>query len=40
MTMLSAHGLAEASAAALRIDREAAREWPAIFGTTRASRAP
>jgi hypothetical protein len=40
MTMLSPSGLAEASAAALRIDREAVKEWPTIFGTARASRKP
>lgn len=38
MTMLSPQGLAEASAAALRIDRQAVKEWPAIFGKVRASR--
>lgn len=40
MTMLSPQGLAEASASALRIDRQAVKEWPAVFGTIRASRTP
>ncbi len=40
LTMLSRQGLAEASAAALQIDRQAVKEWPAVFGTVRASRAP
>ena len=40
MTMLTPQGLAEASAAALRIDRQAAKEWPAVFGKTKATRGP
>jgi hypothetical protein len=40
LRMLSPQGLAEASAAALRIDREAVKEAPEVFGTVRASRAP
>ncbi len=40
ITMLSAEGLAEASTAALRIDGNAAREWPEMFGTVVATRAP
>jgi hypothetical protein len=40
LRMLSPEGLAEADAAALRIDREAVKEWPKVFGSARASRAP
>ena len=40
MTKLTSRGLAEASAAALRIDRQAAKEWPKVFGTVRATRTP
>jgi hypothetical protein len=40
MTKLTAQGLTEASAAALRIDQQAAKEWPAVFGTVRAARTP
>ena len=40
MTMLTRRGLAEASREALRIDRQAAEEWPKVFGPTRATRTP
>lgn len=40
LTRLTPQGLAEASASALRIDRQAAREWPGVFGTTKATRTP
>jgi hypothetical protein len=40
MTKLTPRGLAQASAAALRIDRQAAKEWPEIMGTIRATRTP
>jgi hypothetical protein len=40
LRMLSPQGLAEASAAALRIDRGAVKESPEVFGSARASRAP
>lgn len=39
-TQLSAAGLAEATTEALRIDAQAAKEWPKIFGRTTASRTP
>lgn len=35
---LTPEGLAEASAAALRIDRRAAAQWPQVFGKTKATR--
>ena len=38
VTMLTAEGLAELSDEALRIDRQAAREWPEVYGTVTASR--
>lgn len=38
VTKLSAQGLAEASKEALRIDRQAAKELPQLFGKVRASR--
>jgi len=40
ITMLSAEGLSEASAEALRIDTQAATEYPEVFGDVRASRVP
>lgn len=40
VTQLSAAGLTEATAEALRIDAQAAKEWPKIFGTAKASRTP
>ena len=39
VTKLTAKGLTEASAAALRIDRRAAKEWPDVYGTVEATRA-
>lgn len=38
VTKLSTKGLAEASRAALRIDERAAKEWPKVFGTTKATQ--
>jgi hypothetical protein len=40
MTKLTRRGLAEATANALRIDRQAAKEYPEVFGTARATRTP
>lgn len=40
ITRLSPEGLAEASAASLRIDRRAEKEWPELFGSVKASRSP
>lgn len=40
VTQLSAAGLTEATAEALRIDAQAAKEWPRVFGQTMASRTP
>ena len=39
VTQLSAAGLTEATGEALRIDAQAAKEWPKIFGEAKASRA-
>lgn len=39
ITKLTAEGLTEASIEALRIDAQAAKEWPAIFGKATATRA-
>ncbi len=39
VTKLSAKSLAEISAAALRIDGRAAKEWPEVYGTVKATRA-
>ena len=38
VTQLSAAGLTEATAEALRIDAQAAKEWPHVFGKAKASR--
>lgn len=40
VTQLSATGLTEATAEALRIDAQAAKEWPKLFGRAKASRTP
>jgi hypothetical protein len=40
VTQLSDAGLTEATAEALRIDAQAAKEWPKIFGGATASRTP
>lgn len=40
MTMLSPKGLTEAANAALRIDREAAKEFPEVLGKAKAARTP
>ncbi|WP_309618078.1 hypothetical protein [Salinibacterium sp.] len=40
VTMLSPEGLGEASAEALRIDAQAAAEYPVLFGDVQASRLP
>lgn len=40
VTQLSAQGLTEATDEALRIDAQAVKEWPKIFGRAKASRAP
>ena len=39
VTRLSAAGLTEASNQALRIDAQAAKEWPEVFGKAKATRA-
>jgi hypothetical protein len=40
VTQLSAAGLSEATTEALRIDAQAAKEWPKVFGLAAASRTP
>lgn len=40
VTQLSADGLTEATAEALLIDAQAAKEWPKVFGKAKASRTP
>ena len=40
VTQLSAAGLTEATDEALRIDAQAAKEWPKVFGTANAARTP
>ena len=40
VTQLSAAGLTEATDEALRVDAQAAKEWPHVFGKAKASRTP
>lgn len=40
VTQLSAAGLTEATDEALRIDAQAAKEWPKVFGAAKAARTP